>query len=102
MKPMITRRLKLHSLICWAVAASIISATCTGQAASTAPPEVGTAQAQPASHQYVPDQLLVKFRARATDASMADAHAQMGAQEMRRFTSVAGLVEVQLPAGMSV
>ncbi|MBV8055373.1 MAG: S8 family serine peptidase [Deltaproteobacteria bacterium] len=69
---------------------------------ATAPPEVAVAQGPPASPQYVPDQLLVKFRARATETSMADAHAQVGAQEMHRFTSVAGLTEVQLPAGMSV
>ena len=33
---------------------------------------------------------------------MADAHAQVGAQEMHRFTSVARLAQVHLPAGMSV
>jgi hypothetical protein len=35
MKTMITRRLKLYSFFCWAVAASMISAICAGQAAST-------------------------------------------------------------------
>src|SRR5215472_4423447 len=70
--------------------------------ATTAPPKIAAAHRPRVSYGYVRDQLLVQFRVGTTDASMAAAHAQLGAKEIRRFTNVAGLTLVQLPAGMSV
>jgi len=74
----------------------------SGPPPATTVPQTATLQGPPLSYRYVAHQLLVQFRKNAPAASMAEAHAQMGAKELRRFTTVAGLTQVQLPAGMSV
>ena len=74
----------------------------SGSSAAPAVRNAGAVHGPPVNYRYAPNQLLVRFRRDATDASIANAHAEVGAKEVRRFTSVVGLTEVQLPAGMSV
>jgi len=61
---------------------------------------------KPASHpapaRYAKDQVLVRFKDRTLVTSMAAAHAEVGAKEMRRFTHVDGLTLVKLRPGISV
>ena len=53
-------------------------------------------------HRYVADELIVRFKRGASEASMGTAHAQAGAKEMHRFASVEGLTRVKRAAGTSV
>jgi subtilisin family serine protease len=48
------------------------------------------------------DDILVRFRARTSEESMSEAHARLGAKEVRRFASVPNLMLVKLPRGKSV
>jgi subtilisin family serine protease len=48
------------------------------------------------------DKVLVRFKAKTTEGSISEAHARLGATEVRRFTSVPNLMLVSLPSGRSV
>jgi subtilisin family serine protease len=56
----------------------------------------------PPNAQYVEGQLLVKFDTKTAKASIAAAHAEVGATEMRSFGNVEGLSLVKLQPGVSV
>src|SRR6516162_7718143 len=48
------------------------------------------------------DKVLVRFKENTPEWSISDAHARLGAVEVRRFTSVPNLMVVSLPSGKSV
>jgi subtilisin family serine protease len=54
------------------------------------------------SHEYVQDQVLVRFKPGTSPSSVAAAHAMVSARVVRTFTIVSDLQLVQLPAGVSV
>src|SRR5215813_11382863 len=56
----------------------------------------------PSTAQYVKDELLVRFKEHTPKTSMAAAHAEVGATEVRSFANVGGLTLVRLRKGLSV
>ena len=78
------------------------SALAREQSASPAIPVPGQAakgQQGPLSHRFVKDELIVRFKKRTSEATIAVAHAQAGAKEMHRFANVEGLTRVKLAPG---
>ena len=70
--------------------------------AAAVPQQAAARQQRSPPHRFVADELIVRFKKGTPSASMAAAHAEMGAKEMHGFASVEGLARVKLSAGMSV
>jgi serine protease len=85
-------RSAMKTMIATIIALFVAAAAGTPVAGHDGPPPRQPSKAPRA----VPGEILVKFRDNVSDAAMAEAHKALGAQEVRRFTSVRGLALVKL------
>ena len=85
----------------------VFSLACSSLALAQGPRQSGRAPQRPTflpapGAKYVPDHVLVRFRAGTIKEAVASAHMTVGAQVLRAFSAVDGLQLVRLPAGVPV
>jgi subtilisin family serine protease len=85
-----------------AVTSSALGHQQSASPAAAGPQQAAAAPQHSAPYRYVADELIVRFKKRTPEASMAAAHAQVGAKEMHRFANVEGLRRIKLAVGASV